>query len=156
EISVVVPLYKRIDFVEHQLAQFAHDPDFQNVDLVYVLDSPELEKEITNIGSQLFRLYRVPFRILFLERTSGFAAANRVGIDATVGDLLLLMNSDVLPVRPGWLESMASFYRYTDDIGALGVKLLHEDASLQHAGMFFHLPTDTALAGLWRNVHYFK
>jgi len=47
ECTVIVPLYKRTDFLEHQLAQFVHDPEFREVtDLIYVLDSPEQSDEL--------------------------------------------------------------------------------------------------------------
>ena len=32
-VSIVVPLYKRLDFIEHQLLQFSRDPEFAAVDL---------------------------------------------------------------------------------------------------------------------------
>jgi GT2 family glycosyltransferase len=156
EVSVIIPLYGRVDFMEHQLAQFVLDPEMQAADLIYVLDSPSLERMLRDYSAQLHRLYRVPFRVVMLERSCGFAAANNAGVDEARGSLLLLLNSDVLPDHPGWLSRMADFYRNQDNIGALGPKLLYPDESLQHAGMFFDLPTDTALAGLWRNVHYFK
>ena len=41
EVTIVVPLYRRTDYLEHQLAQFVHDPELQGADLIYVLDSPE-------------------------------------------------------------------------------------------------------------------
>jgi GT2 family glycosyltransferase len=156
EVSVVIPLYGRVDFLEHQLAQFVLDPEMRSVDLVYVLDSPELERMLRDYAAQLFRLYRVPFRVATLQQNSGFAAANNAGVAQARGSLLLLLNSDVLPDKPGWLSAMTDFYRSTENVGALGVKLLYPDESLQHAGMFFDLPSDTALAGMWRNVHYFK
>lgn len=156
ETSIIVPLYKRIDFLEHQLAQFVLDPEFQEVDLIYVLDSPELEKKLRDTAEQLHRLYRVPFRVVILEHGVGFASANRAGVDQSYGSLLLLLNSDVMPGSPGWLGKLVDFYKSKSNIGALGAKLLYPDESLQHAGMFFDLPADTALAGLWRNVHYFK
>ncbi len=56
------------------------------------------------------------------------------------GRLLLLLNSDVLPDRPGWLSAMRDFYDATPNIGALGPKLLYEDDSIQHAGMYFYQP----------------
>jgi GT2 family glycosyltransferase len=156
DVSVIIPLYERVDFLEHQLAQFVHDPELQAVDLVYVLDSPQLETMLRDYAAQLFELYRVPFRLVVLEHGSGFAAANSAGIGESRGSLLLLLNSDVLPEGPGWLSRMADFYRCRENIGALGVKLLYPDNSLQHAGMFFDLPTGTALPGHWRNMHYFK
>ena len=43
DVSIVVPLYQRIDLVEHQLLQFNRDPEIRAQELIYVLDSPELE-----------------------------------------------------------------------------------------------------------------
>ena len=36
DVSVIVPLYGRCDFLRYQLAHFADDPDFARVDLIYV------------------------------------------------------------------------------------------------------------------------
>jgi GT2 family glycosyltransferase len=153
EVSVIVPLYRRLDFLEHQLAQFVRDPNLRRVDLVYVLDSPELTESLLDGAEQLFRLYRVPFRVVALECNTGFSLANNVGAGLARGRLLVLMNSDVLPDRPGWLPALAAFHDAHPRIGALGPKLLYEDDSLQHAGMYFQrLPRSS----LWSNQHYFK
>ena len=52
-VSVVVPLYQRIDFLEHQLAQFVHDPEIQSAELIYVLDSPEMDERLQDLAHQL-------------------------------------------------------------------------------------------------------
>jgi O-antigen biosynthesis protein len=156
EISIVIPLYKRIDFLEHQLAQFTLDPEIKAAEVIYVLDSPELKRELREMAAQLHPLYGVPFVVMALERGSGFAGAINLGVREARGRLLLLLNSDILPDKPGWLGKMAAFYDSKEKIGALGPKLLYEDETLQHAGMYFFLPNDTALAGIWANVHYFK
>lgn len=153
EISIVVPLYLQIDHLEAQLAEFANDPALFASDLVYVLDSPQQAEELANRAADLHPLYRVPFRIAFLERNAGFAGACNAGAEVARGRLLLLLNSDVLPDRPGWLETMRDFYDTTRDIGALGPKLLYEDDSIQHAGMHYHqLPGSP----FWVDAHYFK
>jgi GT2 family glycosyltransferase len=156
EVSIIVPLYGRIDFVEQQLAQFTHDPQLAQSDLIYVLDSPELASPLREAAAALCDLYGVPFRTVTLKQSAGFSAANNAGIAYARGRLLLLLNSDVLPDTPGWLGKLTSFYDVTPAIGALGPKLLYEDDALQHAGMYFHLPKGSALAYLWQNMHYFK
>jgi GT2 family glycosyltransferase len=152
-VSIVVPLYKRVDLLQHQLAQFAVDPEVSGADLIYVLDSPELAESTLADAARLFELYRVPFRIATLSRNGGFAVANNQGASLASGRLLLLLNSDVLPATPGWLGRMASFHDSTARIGALGPKLLFEDDSLQHAGLYFRRPAAWAA---WENAHYFK
>jgi GT2 family glycosyltransferase len=151
--SIIVPLYGRIDFLEHQLAQFALDPELQCADLVYILDSPELAGAFRNTAEQLAQLYPVPFRAVTMNQNVGFSGVNNVGADLARGRLLLLLNSDAFPRGPGWLGAMATFYDATPNIGALGPKLLYEDDSLQHAGMYFKREVNT---GLWSNQHYFK
>jgi GT2 family glycosyltransferase len=153
EVSIVVPLYQRVDFVEHQLAQFVHDPELFETELIYVLDSPEQADYLRSYARQLHRLYRVPFRVVTLSRNGGFSLANNLGASVAGGRLLLLLNSDVLPERPGWVGELAAFYDSSPKIGALSPKLLYEDDSLQHAGLYFDRPEGTFV---WANEHYFK
>jgi O-antigen biosynthesis protein len=153
DVSIVVPLYLHIDHLEAQLAEFAADPALLECDLVYVLDSPQQAEELANRAADLQPIYQVPFRVAFLERNTGFAGACNAGADVARGRLLLLLNSDVLPDRPGWLEMMRDFYDATADIGALGVKLLYEDDSIQHAGMYYQRLVGSPL---WVDGHYFK
>lgn len=153
EVSIVVPLYLQLDHVEVQLAQFADDPDLSEADLIYVLDSPEQEEQLRNYAADLFPIYEVPFRVAVLERNAGFPGACNAGASIARARLLLLLNSDVLPDRPGWLSAMRDFYDATPKIGALGPKLLYEDDSIQHAGMYFYnLPGSS----VWVDAHYFK
>jgi GT2 family glycosyltransferase len=153
EVSVVVPLYKRLDFLEHQLLQFSCDPDFAAAELIYVLDSTDQTDELAKQARELFALYGQPFQVVNLSSGAGFAGANGHGIEASRGRRLLLLNSDVIPDRPGWIGAMSEFYDQTEGIGALGPKLLYEDDSLQHAGLYFHR---AAGAELWENAHCFK
>jgi GT2 family glycosyltransferase len=74
-------------------------------------------------------------------------------VAVAAGRKLLLLNSDVIPDRPGWLGEMCRFYDEGERIGALGAKLLYEDDSLQHAGLYFHRLPGT---GVWENAHRFK
>lgn len=153
DVSIIVPLYGRIDFVEHQLAQFVDDPDFMKIELIYVLDSPELAEALRAVAPALFELYGVAFRTVILRNNMGFAGANAQGVSEARGRLLLLLNSDVLPARSGWLKAMVDFHDRTPKLGAVGPKLLYEDESIQHAGMYFSRVQDT---GYWENIHYFK
>ena len=114
-----MPLYRRIDFVEHQLAAFVDDPDLAGADLIYVLDSPEMAAELAADATALHRLYGVPFRTVVLRRNLGFADANNAGVSLALGRLLLLLNSDVVPDRPGWLSTMVDFLDATPEVGAV-------------------------------------
>lgn len=152
-VSVIVPLYKRIDFLEHQLAQFTLDPEFQQVELIYVLDSPELLTTMKYFAESLYEIYRVPFRLVMPKYNSGYSMANNFGVQHSTGRNVLLLNSDVLPEQPGWLSQMVKFFESTPGVGAVGPMLLYEDDTLQHAGMYWH---KFNIDADWANWHYFK
>jgi GT2 family glycosyltransferase len=153
DVSVVVPLYRRVDLLEHQLAQFANDPQLASHELIFVLDSPELAPELLPRAAELYELYRVPFRLASLSRNGGFAVASNRGASLARGRMLLLINSDVLPSAPGWLAPLVEAYDSLPEAGAVGPKLLYDDDSIQHGGMEFR--RDPAGGG-WELAHAFK
>jgi O-antigen biosynthesis protein len=152
-VSIVVTLYGRIELLHHQVVNLAQDPGMREAELIYVLDSPELAEPLHHLASQIHALHGFPFRVVKLSRNAGFPVANIMGTALARGRLLLLLNSDVLPDRPGWLGQMVSFYDSQPDIGVLGPKMLFEDDSIQHAGVYFERDVGS---GLWGNLHYFK
>jgi len=152
-VSVLVPLYGRIDLMEHQIVQFADDRDLQRADLIYVLDSPERKREVIGNAERLFRLYGLSLRVIILSENAGFSLANNIAASYARAHLLVLLNSDVLPRQHGWLSRMADLYEQLDRPGAAGPMLLYEDDSLQHAGLYFERPHGSQL---WSNEHYYK
>jgi GT2 family glycosyltransferase len=153
DVSIVVPLYRRVDLIEHQLAQFANDPGMFAAELIYVLDSPELATELLPRVAELHDLYRVPFRLATLSRNAGFAVASNRGTSLARGRLLLLLNSDVLPARSGWLAELGAAFDELPEAGAVAPKLLYDDGSIQHAGLEFR--ANPASGGL-EIAHSFK
>jgi GT2 family glycosyltransferase len=153
DVSIVVPLYRRVDLIEHQLAQFANDPELRECELIFVLDSPELAAELLPRVALLHDLYRVPFRLAVLTRNAGFAVATNLGASLARGRLLLALNSDVLPDRPGWLGRLSEAHDALPQAGAVAPKLLYDDGSIQHAGLGFKR---NPASGGWELAHSFK
>ncbi len=151
-ISVIVPLYRNLDFLRFQLGAFAVDPAFQEVELIYVLDSPEQRADVEHLLRGLHLLYDLPIKLVVNAANYGYAAANNAGAAFATGRHLLLLNSDVVPERPGWLDTLATALESRDEISAVGPKLMFEDGSLQHAGLCF----GRRPGGGWMNQHYFK
>jgi GT2 family glycosyltransferase len=148
-ITVVVPIYKRLDHARHQLAQFAADPAFAAIELIYVLDAPELEGAFAAQLDAWCRLYRRPASLAVMRQNCGFAGATNAGARLGRGRFLVLMNSDVIPAAPGWVQTMQRVLEADETIGATGARLLYEDGAVQHAGMT-HVCDST---GAWKVVH---
>jgi GT2 family glycosyltransferase len=155
QVSIVVPIYGRIDFIRHQIAQFSNDREFRTdggiVDLIYVLDDPSKADVLRQLGQIVHGVYGVPFRVLLQRQNLGYSAANNAGAAAARGSLLLLLNSDVFPRKTRWIGQLARRYRGLDRCGVLGCRLLFEDGSIQHAGMTFR--QTQMVDGCWANDH---
>lgn len=155
EISVIVPLFGRFDFVEYQLSQFALDPDFQKTELIYLIDDPRIFDSVRMISQDLYDIFRVPFRLLSSGQNLGFAGANNFAVQRSRGEMVLLLNSDVMPRRPGWLSALRQTYASLPDAGAITPVLVFEDGSVQHRGIQFDRHPDYP-DELWLNRHPLK
>jgi len=150
-VSIVVPLYGRIDFVEHQLIEFARDEWLlDHAELIYVVDDPQILDKCITDAAGLYNLYRVPFRLVWGGVNRGYSGANNLGAEYSRGDLLLFLNSDAIPQGPGWLESLVDSLETDPEIGAVAPRLVFGDGSIQHAGMTFRQRADL---GIWVNHH---
>jgi GT2 family glycosyltransferase len=134
-LSLVVPLQRRVDLIEHQLAQFAADPELERCELLYVLDDPEQSDLLEEIAGELFRLYGSPFRVAVLTETAGRAIACNLGASLASADRLVFLDGDVLPDRPGWLGAMAAALDADPGAGAVAPKLLYADEAIDQAGL---------------------
>jgi GT2 family glycosyltransferase len=150
-VSVIVPLFGRYDFLRHQLAHFVDDPDFDNVDLIYVVDDPAIIVPALDMAAAHHQLFNKPFRVVWYGQNLGFAGANNIGARVARADTLLLLNSDVIPQANGWLAALHTALNELPDAGAVGPLLQFADNSVQHAGM---LPKrDPFFPGFLLNIH---
>lgn len=151
EVSVIVPLYRRFDFVEHQLLEFRRDAEFRDrCELIYVIDDPSIEAEVLTAAGHLHRLLDLPFTVVSGRRNRGYSGANNLGADHARGRHLLFLNSDVIPQGPGWLGPMRALLDADASVGIVGPRLLFAHGGLQHAGMSFEW---LEALGIWINRH---
>lgn len=154
KVSIIVPLYKETGFIRSQLVAFDVDPYVRaHCEIVYVLDDPLLANRVRNILSGSAKhVHRLDLKLVILERNGGYALANNFGVGAAGGETLVLMNSDVIPEKAGWLEPLIATLDGLPSSSVVGPKLLYADESLQHAGMFF----ERLATSFWQNMHYHK
>jgi GT2 family glycosyltransferase len=155
-ISFVIPLYRNLSFLRLQVGAFAIDPQIRrDAEIVYVLDSPEQRRELEHLLRGLNILTGLAFRLVVMAENFGYAAANNTGVRTARGRLLMLLNSDVIPLAPGWLATLCAALEMRDgkrETAIVGPKLLFDDGSLQHAGLTFEKDPE----GRWYNTHLFK
>jgi GT2 family glycosyltransferase len=150
-VSVIVPLYGRQDFVEHQLIEFAIDPWFmKNAELIYVVDDPAMVDGFYGLAERLYSLYKVPFQWVWGSVNRGFSGANNLGLKHATAPSVIFLNSDAFPQQAGWARELVNVLERHPDIGVVGPRLVFADGSIQHASMEFKRRDDL---GIWINHH---
>lgn len=78
------------------------------------------------------------------DRNAGFAGGCNLGIAASQGDIVVLLNQDTR-VLPGWLSALLDGFRDAPAVGVAGCKILYPDGTtLQHAGGWIEWPLGQA------------
>ena len=134
DISLIIPLYRNLSLAQTQLALLANDPFLQQCELLYVLDSPEQADEAKRLFEGLAALYNLPLSLLILSQNAGFAQAVNLAAKHAKAPHLLIMQSDVLPHKSGWLTPLVNALESMPESGIAAPVLLFEDESLEQAG----------------------
>jgi len=151
-ISLIVPIYRNVHYLRHQLLAIARDPSLAEAELIYVLDSPEQREDLEHMLRGYHGILRMPLTLVVQPANYGYGSACNVGAAEARAPVLLLLNSDVVPAARGWLRPMLAALAAAPRMAAVGPKLLFANGSLQHAGLYF----ERGDTGDWYNAHYFK
>jgi O-antigen biosynthesis protein len=151
QASIIIPLFGRIDFVEHQLIEFSRDDwIISNAEIIYVLDDPKIVDSFAELTHSWHRLYKVPFKWIWGGTNRGFSAANNLGVEHSCAPVLTFLNSDAFPQNPGWLQNLIEELETNPNFGAVAPRLVYGDGSIQHVGISFVRREDL---GIWINHH---
>lgn len=135
-VSIVVPLYGRLDFISYQLALFS-ETGLPLDELIYVLDEPAKKAALLDNAQSLHARFDVPLRLILPPENRGFGPASNLGMHYARGRHVLFLNSDVFPRDPEWLDCMVASLESDPGIGIVGGTLLFADGSIQHDGMAY-------------------
>ena len=155
EITLVIPLYGRWEFLRGHVAGFAMDPWFQQgrVRLLYVCDDPRLHLLQRWCAMHLAH-EALDISVISLRRNMGFGMACNIGVQAAETPLVCLMNSDIMPMAPGWLEPLHQRIRKQPE-QLLAPLLLYDTGLIQHAGMGTEVQNNGS-RGFPANIHPYK
>lgn len=127
-LSVVIVNYKAADYIDKALASFL--PAYKGAIEIIVVNNGDDGDKVTG----LLQKYSA-CKLIEMGYNAGFARSNNVGIKAATGDILLLLNPDIIDFS-GAIEKC--FERFKNDTFiAASVQLLNEDGSPQITGNYF-------------------
>lgn len=135
-VSIIIPLYGRLDFLRYQLAMFSRGGSERD-EIIYVLDEPAKKAVLLEMAHSAFNSFGVPFRVILPSENGGFGPASNLGMRRAHGRYVCFLNSDVFPERSDFFDLLVGRLETEPKIGAIGGLLLFADGSVQHLGMEF-------------------
>ncbi|MCA1720561.1 MAG: glycosyltransferase [Actinobacteria bacterium] len=130
-VTVIIPTRDHVDLLRGCLSGLLHGTDYPDYDVI-VVDNGSVEEETHEYFDQILKDPRVS--VLHDDGPFNYSALNNRAAQAARGDLILLLNNDIMVTEPLWLREMASQLA-RPGVGAVGAKLLYEDGLVQHAGV---------------------
>ncbi len=141
--SLVVCLYGKPEYLFLQNALFTGGAGFDDYEMVYVSNSPEMAEKLMKdmrVGTQVYGLTQT---LVLLPGNAGFGAANNVAVNHASSDRIVVVNPDVFPRDADWArkhtQAVAELPKSQTDL--FGVPLYYDDGSLMHGGMYFEYDT---------------
>jgi len=131
KVSFITPLFNCLPLTQAMLASLQSTlPPGLDHEIILVDDGS------TDGTRAWLATLRPPIRVVLHERNLGYAAANNRGAALATGDILALLNNDLV-LTPGWLPPMlAALHRPGERAGVVGnVQRAIATRAIDHAGM---------------------
>lgn len=132
-VSIIVPTRDRADLLgpclDSVLGTRGHYPG--RVEII-VMDNQSVEPETHALFARLTQQDGVS--VISYPSAFNWSAINNMAARRATGDILLFLNNDTRVLTDGWLRELVSNAARAD-VGAVGVRLLYEDGTIQHGGV---------------------
>jgi len=133
KVSIIIPTKDQVQLLRNTIDSIVEQTDYPDYEIIVVNNnsisagfSDCMQHYASSLGDK-FRQIDQPIRFNFSKLiNAGAAAAN--------GEYLLMLNNDMLIQSRDWLHKMVLFAQ-RPHTGAVGVKLVFPDGTIQHAGI---------------------
>lgn len=135
-VSIIVPTRNRHDLLRACIDGILHRTDYAPIEVI-IIDHESDDPRTFRLLDELRREPKVQ-----VERYEGrfnYSDMNNKAVAQARGELICLMNNDVVVIHPDWLAEMVSLAVLPEN-GAIGAKLLYPNGHVQHAGVVCGLP----------------
>jgi len=139
DASIVIPAFNRVDLTAQCLRALIANTQDVTYEVIIV------DNASTDATPELCASLGGNAAVIRNDENRGFAVACNQGAAAATSDRIVFLNTDTEPF-PNWLPPLISALEDQPDVGAVGMKLLFPDRTIQHAGVvLLQLPDDPTL-----------
>ncbi|MDO4519584.1 MAG: glycosyltransferase family 2 protein [Eubacteriales bacterium] len=130
-ISIIIPNKDETETLKACLESIRAKSTYANYEII-IVENNSTTDEIFTYYKELSKDPQV--HLLKWKKEFNYSAINNFAVKHARGEYLLFLNNDVTVITPDWLEEMLGVCQ-RQEVGAVGVKLLYPDNTIQHAGV---------------------
>jgi GT2 family glycosyltransferase len=130
-VSLIIPTKNRKELVKSCIDSIIAKSEYQNFEIILV-DNNSDDPLSLEYFAQLSRHEKI--RVISYPKHFNYSAINNFAAKHARGDILGLINNDIVVIEPTWLSLMVG-HVLREEVGCVGAKLLYSDGRIQHAGV---------------------
>jgi GT2 family glycosyltransferase len=130
-VSLIIPTKNAKHLVEACIESIFSQTEYQNYEIL-LIDNNSDEPESIEYFRQLAKYDKV--KLLSYKHEFNYSAINNFAVRHAQGEIIGLINNDIVAVDPLWLTRMLGQV-LRSDVGCVGAKLMYADGRIQHAGV---------------------
>lgn len=129
-VSIIIPNKDEKETLKACLNSIRKSTDYKNYEII-IVENNSTEDETFAYYKELSK--EPDIRLLRWKKEFNYSAINNFGAKHAKGEYLLFLNNDVTIITPEWMSEMLGMCG-RPEVGAVGVKLIYPDNTIQHAG----------------------
>lgn len=130
-ITIIIPTKDKAVILKNCIMSIFKKTKYSSFEII-IINNKSKEKETFEFFNFLKKFKNV--RIVDFNYPFNFSAMNNYAVNLARGEVLVFLNNDTEVITPEWLDVMLGFLEQPR-VGAVGVKLLYPDGTVQHAGV---------------------
>lgn len=143
-VSIIIPTKDRSKMLDNCLKSIYNKSTYKNFEIIIVNN-----RSVKDATFKLFESYKSKygnFKVIDADYEFNYSKLNNDAVKVCSGEYIVLLNNDTEIITENWIELMLG-YAMQDHVGAVGVKLLYPDLTIQHGGIVL------GIAGIAANVY---
>jgi glycosyltransferase involved in cell wall biosynthesis len=149
KVSIIIPSKNLADVTQTCIQSIFEKTDYANFEVILMNNNSDEDSffELVNYWEN-----KEPNRFTCITDNGDFNFSRLMNksVEASIGEYIVLLNNDTEVLDGNWLTQMMGWAKQ-DAIGAVGVKLLFPNDTIQHAGVVMGL---NGIAGHFLNCQY--
>ena len=131
KVSIVIPIHDGLKLTKQCIDSLYEINTYKNFEIVIANNNSELEETKTYLREVVKQHDNI--KVIDINEKFNYSRINNLAVKEASGDFILFLNNDTKVLQPDFLDWMVG-YAQLKHVGCVGIKLLYDNKSVQHAG----------------------